>query len=64
MTILPIKSNTPHIAKPSEQQPMQAGYDERTYGVFDLWLKPDKYRSIDRSRFSGTSGSHSLDTLA
>lgn len=43
---------------------MQAGYDERTYGVFDLWLKPDKYRSIDRSRFSGTSGSHSLDTLA
>lgn len=50
--------NTPQIAETRERTPLQAGFDPAAYKIADLWLHPEKYRSIE------TKDRHSLDILA
>jgi hypothetical protein len=54
-----IKNYTPHIAQSSERHfPLQVGHESKPYGLKDLILHPEVFRSCE------TSENHFLDTLA
>jgi hypothetical protein len=60
MSTHPITSkiyNTPQIAEPRERASLQVGHNPAV-GLLDLWVHPEKYRSIE------TKDRHSLDILA
>jgi hypothetical protein len=50
--------NTPQIAETRERTSLQASFDPASLRLLDLWVHPEKYRSIE------TKDRHSLDILA